>query len=99
MKKKLGLAILLAVLMVAGAPTASAKTCKDEFVVGHGHRHMSAALARASAIRAWRTWADIKYGWRYRTWSRAAEQSFECSSPAGAPGLMECTARARPCRL
>lgn len=98
MQKTLIAATCLAAGLLLGSAVADAKTCKSEFVVGHGHRHVSAGLARASAVRAWRTWAEIKYGWRYKNWNRSAEKRFDCHSPPGGPGLMECTATARPCK-
>ncbi|MCB1381176.1 MAG: hypothetical protein KDK89_22825 [Alphaproteobacteria bacterium] len=88
---------ILAGLVVMSA-TADAKTCRSEFVAGHGHPRSNVGHAQASAIRAWRAWAEIEYGSRYKSWTRAEDKSYDCHPAPGLGGKAVCTVRARPCR-
>jgi hypothetical protein len=55
------------------------------------------AVARNSAIKAWRKEVQIDYGPEYADWSRARNASIECG-PSGTGFGQVCEARGRPCR-
>ncbi|MBX9591673.1 MAG: hypothetical protein K2X43_20475 [Hyphomonadaceae bacterium] len=87
--------------LLAAAPPANAKTCKDVVTA----KARSAAQvsddsrlrrARENAIANWSARARDTYGWAYRFWRRADERTVECGGGASAK---HCTASARPCRL
>src|SRR5215470_10666609 len=91
----------MATCLVASAPPAHAKTCKDPITAkARSVAQVSDASrerrARDNAIANWSARARDTYGWAYRFWSRADERKVDCG---GGKSAKHCTASARPCRL
>jgi hypothetical protein len=87
--------------MIAAAPPAEAKTCKDAVTAkSRSAAQVSDASrerrAREGAIANWAARARDTYGIAYRFWSRAEDRKVECG---GGSSAKHCTATARPCRL
>ena len=94
-------AVGLLAWMVAAAPPAHAKTCKDTVSAkARSAAQVSDASrerrARDGAIANWSKRARDTYGWAYRFWSRADERKVDCG---GGKSAKHCTATAKPCRL
>jgi hypothetical protein len=91
----------IAVGLLAIAPPAHAKTCKDTVTAkARSTAQVSddsrLRRAREKAMSNWSARARDSYGWAYRFWRRSAERKVECG---GSTGSKHCTATAKPCRL
>ncbi len=91
----------IAVGLLAIAPPADAKTCKDTVTAkARSTAQVSddsrLRRAREKAMSNWSARARDSYGWAYRFWRRSAERKVECG---GSTGSKHCTATAKPCRL
>ena len=90
-------AVGAAVWTLSSPLPASAKTCLAQTETGIGHYVWTWGVARASARRAWRAWAQIHHGNRYDSWTLAEDKSYSCGDRADR--RKRCIATARPCRL
>lgn len=94
-RQTFGVAFAAASIILFALP-AQAKTCKSTSITGVGHYKLTWSVARASAIRSWRTWARARHGYRWNTWSRAKNRSLSCSRSGR---RKRCVATGTPCRL
>ena len=94
------LTLLAATALLAIAP-ANAKTCKEPTTVSYRTAIQASEAtrekrARSGVLDKWRDRARADFGIVYRFWSRADNQSIECTAT---PKATTCKATATPCRL
>ena len=71
--------------------------CVSSRVHSVGKAWVPRALARRSAIKAWRKEVRVEFGSQYANWSRARGKSIVCG-PSGTGIGKLCEAKGRPCR-
>lgn len=93
--------IAAAVVLLASASSAAAKTCKEPLTASSRSSIQGTEAARTkratdNAEKKWSKDAKAKYGFAYQLWLRADAKKVECRQT---PKSSICTVTATPCRL